>query len=88
MADILDRDRRQIRGIPNAALRAQLNSDQLTTLSELERFGCELRFIRRPLFQEPIAVMIDGDRKSFLVLRPDGSVDDHPVLKLRDPASA
>ena len=84
MVDIIDRDRRQARLMSNASLRAQLNENQLMTLRDLERFGWELKFIRRPLFQDPIPVVVDGDRKSFSVLRPDGSLDDHPNLKLRD----
>ena len=83
MADTIDRNRRQVRLVPNASLRAQLNEDQLMTLCDLERFGWELKFIRRPPFQDPIPVVIDGDRKSFSILRPDGSLDDHPDLKLR-----
>jgi len=85
MADcIFVRERRQDQLVSKAALCAQLNENQLMTLHDLERFGCELKFIRRPLFQDPIAVVIDGDRKSFSVLRPDGTLDDHPDLKLRD----
>jgi len=83
MADTII-DRRKSRFVPNASLRAQLNENQLMALSELERFGWELKFIRRPLFQDPIPVVVDGDRKSFSILRPDGSLDDHPNLKLRD----
>lgn len=84
MADTNVRDRRKCRFVSSAELRAQLNENQLMALSELERFGWELRFIRRPLFQDPIPVVVDGDRKSFSILRPDGSLDDHPDLKLRD----
>ena len=84
MADTIDRDRRKDRLVSNATLRAQLNEDQLMTLSELERFGCELKFIRRPPFQDPIPVVIDGDRKSYSILRPDGSLDEKTKLKLRD----
>lgn len=85
MADsIIDRERRQVRLVPGATLRAQLNEDQLMTLCELERYGWELKFVRRPLFKDPIPVVIDGDRKSFSVLRPDGTLEDHPSLKWRN----
>lgn len=84
MADgISIRERRQDRLVHSAMLRAQLNEDQLMTLCELERFGWELMFIRRPLFQDAIPVVIDGDRKTVSILRADGSLDDHPDLKLR-----
>ncbi|QNP40608.1 hypothetical protein [Lysobacter solisilvae (ex Woo and Kim 2020)] len=80
-----DRDRRQDMANARSALRAALNEEQALTLSELERFGWELRFVRKPLFQDAIPVVADGDRKSFSVLNPDGSLDDHPALKLRAP---
>lgn len=84
MADgISIRERRQDRLVHSVMLRAQLNEDQLMTLCELERFGWELKFIRRPLFQDAIPVVIDGDRKTVSILRADGSLDDHPDLKLR-----
>lgn len=67
----------------SAELRAQLNPDQQMTLNELERFGWELKFIRRPPFRDPIPVVFDADRTSFCVLRPDGTLDDHPDLLIR-----
>lgn len=79
-----DRERRQDRAAPNSALRAQLNEEQLMTLRDLERFGWELKFVRRPPFQETIPVVVDGDRKSFSILKADGSLEDNPDLKLRD----
>jgi hypothetical protein len=79
-----DRERRQDRAVPGAALREQLNEDQRMSLSELERFGCELRFVRRPLFQDPVPVLVDGDRRAYSVLKPDGTIEDNPKdLKLR-----
>jgi hypothetical protein len=78
-----DRERRQGRYEGAASLRGQLNEDQQMALSELERFGWELRFIRRPLFQDPIPVVADGDRRSYSVLAPDGSVEDVPTINLR-----
>ncbi|MDR7098487.1 hypothetical protein J2X04_000834 [Lysobacter niabensis] len=78
-----DRERRKGQNAHSDALRAQLNEDQQMTLSELERFGCELRFVRRPLFQEAIPVLVDGDRKGFSILKPDGTVEDDPTITLR-----
>ena len=84
MADsIFDRERRQNRFLPSATLREQLNEEQLMTLRELERFGWELKFVRRPLFQDPIPVVTDGDRKVFSILNADGSLNEHPKLTLR-----
>ena len=40
-------------------LRRQLNEAQRDTLGELERYGWELKFVRRPLFQPLIPVLYD-----------------------------
>ncbi|GAB3366509.1 hypothetical protein GCM10027431_08590 [Lysobacter rhizosphaerae] len=82
---MVDRERRQHKVVSGAVLRAQLTEEQLLTLQELERFGCELKFVRRAPFQDPVAVVVDGDRKSFSLLKPDGTLEDNPQgLKLRD----
>ena len=78
-----DRERRQPHTRPSAALRSQLNEDQLMTLRELERFGWELKFVRRPPFQDLVPVVVDGDRKSFSILRVDGTLEDNPGIGLR-----
>lgn len=83
MADTGLKDRRLTAGTSPSHLRAQLNEAQQMTLGELERFGWEIQFIRRPLFQEPIAVMVDGDRKSHAVLTPEGELDQSVGLSLR-----
>jgi hypothetical protein len=66
-----------------AALKHELNADQLETLRQLEMFGWELKFVRRPPFQEPTPVVFDGGRQSFAVIRGDGSLDADPSLDLR-----
>jgi hypothetical protein len=78
-----DRERRLGNFEGATRLRAQLNEDQQLALCELERFGWELRFIRRPLFQDPLPVVTDADRKSYSALGPDGSVEGIPTIKLR-----
>ncbi|HEU0307436.1 MAG TPA: hypothetical protein VFR30_10750 [Lysobacter sp.] len=79
-----DRERRQDNRLHSAVLRTRLNEDQQMTLRDLERFGWELRFVRRPPFQDPVPVVVDGDRRSFSVLKPDGTLEDNPKdLKLR-----
>lgn len=66
-----------------SGLRSQLNEDQLFELAALERFGWELKFIRRPPFQKAIPVVVDSDGKRFAVLRDDGSLDEHPPFDVR-----
>lgn len=78
-----DHERRQPHPRPNALLRAQLNEEQLMTLQELERFGWELRFVRRRPFQDLVPIVVDGDRKSFSILKVDGTLEDNPDIRLR-----
>ena len=65
-------------------LRSELNDAQLETLNELERFGWQLKFVRRPLFQSSIPVVFDGDRKHYAVLEPDGTLNEHPAFTIRE----
>lgn len=60
-----------------------LSTPQLLTLAELEQFGWRLGFVRRPLFQAVVPVVFSPDRESYAVLRADGSVDEHPDIKVR-----
>ena len=77
------RERRaeQARG---SALKRELNEEQLITLNELERFGWELKFVRRPPFQPSIPVVFDADRKTWAVLMPDGTLNENPGFKIRE----
>jgi len=60
-------ERRKNDARPSLALKRELNQDQRVALAELEKFGWELKFIRRPMFQQPIPVVFDSDRKHFAV---------------------
>lgn len=78
-----EQERRNNQKMLSAELKRQLNSDQRITLSELERYGWELKFIRRRPFQEPVPVVFDGDRKKFAVLLADGTLDENPGFEIR-----
>ena len=67
-----------------ARLRALLNDDQRLTLADLERFGWELKFVRRPMFQPSVPVVFDADRRSWAVLEADGTLNHSPAFKIRD----
>jgi hypothetical protein len=83
MADNGLKDRRFTAGKSTSILRAQLNEAQLLALAELERFGWEIQFVRRPLFQDPVPVVVDGDRKHYAVLTPEGELDEAPGFSVR-----
>jgi hypothetical protein len=85
---ILEGDRVMERERRNSAVHAdvldhELNSLQLASLADLQKFGWELTFVRKPLFQQPIPVVFDADRKHYVVLKPDGTLDENSALTIR-----
>ena len=76
-------ERRKAEGRATITLRRDLNQDQQIALAELEKYGWELKFIRRPMFQQAIPVVFDSDRKSYAVLLPDGTLDHNPGFNIR-----
>lgn len=65
-------------------MRQWLNPAQLETLEALEIFKWRLAFVRRPMFQPPIPVVFDADGTRFVVILEDGTLDEHPTLRLRN----
>jgi hypothetical protein len=78
-----EKERRKGEDATLSGLRAELNEAQRMTLSEMERFGWELKFIRRPLFQPSIPVVFDSERKRFAVIELDGTLNEHPDFEIR-----
>jgi len=76
-------ERRKIDSKATIVLRRDLNQDQQIALAELEKYGWELKFIRRPMFQQPIPVVFDSDRKTYAVLLHDGTLDQNPGFDIR-----
>lgn len=74
--------RKPLKPLP-ATLHRELNAMQAATLAELEHFGWELKFVRRPLFQPLVPVVFDPDRTHHAVLRADGTLDEHPLIAIR-----
>jgi hypothetical protein len=79
-----DIERRKAEREYASVLKRQLNAAQILTLRGLEQFGWELKFIRHPPFQAPIAVVSDGDRKKYAVLELDGTLNENPGFPIRD----
>ena len=65
-------------------LRRDLNEAQRDTLTELERYGWELRFVRKPLFQTSVPVLQDQDTHLYAILEPDGTLNPHHGLHIRN----
>jgi hypothetical protein len=65
-------------------LEEALNEAQLRTLRSIKYFGWELNFVRRPLFQEVIPVLINKDGDKFIILMENGAINEMPDLDIRD----
>ena len=66
------------------ALREGLTPVQLNALSTMEHFQWTLRFVRRPMFRDPIPVLFHRDGKRYVVLEADGTLNESPDLVIRD----
>jgi hypothetical protein len=78
------RERRQSGELDATALRGGLSAAQLNALGTLEHFGWTLRFVRRPMFRDPVPVLFHRDGKRVVVLEVDGTLNEAPGLRIRD----
>jgi hypothetical protein len=60
-----------------------LNELQLRALRQIETFSWKLQFIRRPLFQEPVAGIVNPDGDKFATLERDGRISLLPDSAIR-----
>jgi len=67
-------------------LEAYLNTAQITALRQIQPFGWELTFVRRPMFLEPVAVITNTDGLRVGTLEADGRIDLQQNFKMREEA--
>ncbi len=79
----MDREKRKGEKPVPDNLDQTLNQLQLLALRQIENFGWSLRFVRRPLFQEPVPVVVSADGETIGILEEDGRVNVQPDIKLR-----
>lgn len=60
-----------------------LNENQMTSLRQIENFGWQLHFVRRPLFQEPVVVIVSAEGDRFGTLETDGRIEIKTRFDLR-----
>jgi hypothetical protein len=65
-------------------LEETLNEAQIFTLRRMENYGWELKFIRRPLFQDVLPVMFHSDSSKTGVLEEDGTLNMQRDLNVRE----
>ncbi|MGB5742760.1 MAG: hypothetical protein WBM65_10130 [Sedimenticolaceae bacterium] len=56
-------------------IKARLTEVQRHSLAQLQGFGWTIKFVRRPLFQDQIVVLVDPSGNQHAILREDGSID-------------
>ena len=61
-----------------------LTTEQLSSLRKIEGFGWQLKFIRRPLFQKAVAVVVNPEGTAIGILEEDGKVNLDTDIVLRD----
>ncbi len=61
-----------------------LSETQAQVLRQIEYFGWEIHFVRKPLFQDILPVVMSGDGKSIGVLEVDGRINMQSDVVLRD----
>jgi len=83
-AAMYGRERRRVEASAAAALRAGLTPAQLKALETLEHFHWTLKFVRRPMFQDPVPVVFDRSGTRYAVLEADGTLNENSGLRLRD----
>ena len=80
----MDQDKRKgMKPVPDN-VEELLNPAQVSALRAIEQFGWQLHFIRRPLFQEIVPVLINQEGNKLVILEADGSLNDKVELDLRD----
>ena len=78
----ISNERRHTETERSAALKRQLNDAQLATLNTLERFGWEIKFIRRtPTGTLP--VLFDPDTRKYAVLNDAGELNENHGITFR-----
>ena len=52
-------------------------------MNRVAGFGWQLAFVRRPLFESPVAVVASAELQRFAVLKDDGGVNMLPDIIVR-----
>lgn len=78
-----DDKRKGVKPIPDD-VKKYLNDAQLAELHKIEGFGWKLKFIRRPLFQEIVVVVMNPNGSSIGILEEDGKLNLDPDIETRE----
>jgi hypothetical protein len=78
-----DRERRSDAPPSNQVLERLLNPAQVNALRSLEHFGWTLKFVRKPLFQPAVPIVLDAAAQTWAVIEEDGQVNANPPFAIR-----
>ena len=76
-------DKRQNQNLTKDDVQKYLNEKQLASIRESAYFGWKVKFIRRPLFLEPIVVIYNTRFDMIGILEPDGRINTQTDIKIR-----
>lgn len=66
--------RKNIPPIPERdRLTKMLTAEQVVALRRLENYGWQLKYVRRPLFQDPVPILFNAVDKRYTLLDPEGN---------------
>lgn len=80
----MDNDKRTGQQAVPDNLEDWLTPEQMQMLHQIESFGWKIKFIRRPVFQDPIVILVGDDEKKIGILEKDGKINMDPDITLRD----
>ena len=61
-----------------------LNDAQKSKLNTIEGFGWNIKYIRHPLFQDPVVFVSSDDGHSIGILEDDGRLNLNPDIQTRN----
>ena len=79
----MDNERRKHDETRNAKSLSLLNTEQALTLHRIESFGWTLEFVRQPLFEQSVPVVIGADGKTIGIIEQDGNLNVNTDVDVR-----
>ncbi len=79
----MDNERRVCDQAKYAEMLKLLNTEQSLTLRRIESFGWTLAFVRHPIFESPVPVVVGADGTEVGVIEEDGNLNVNSDMIIR-----
>lgn len=79
-----DSERRRLQAPDPASQRTGLTPAQHAAIATLEQLGWSLRFVRRPMFRDPVPVLFQKGGERWIAVEGDGRLDENPDFAIRE----